>query len=30
MAFNIIASANITNLFGNWLAGVENKNKVQI
>jgi cellulose synthase/poly-beta-1,6-N-acetylglucosamine synthase-like glycosyltransferase len=30
MAFNIIPPANITNLFGNWLAGVEKKDKVQI
>jgi hypothetical protein len=30
MAFNIIPPKNITNLFGNWLAGVVKKDKVQI
>jgi hypothetical protein len=30
MAFNIIPPTNITNLFGNWLAGVAKKDKAQI
>jgi MFS-type transporter involved in bile tolerance (Atg22 family) len=30
MAFNIIPPTNVTNLFGNWLAWVEKKEKVQI
>jgi hypothetical protein len=29
MAFNIIPPTNITNLFGNLLAGVAKKDKVQ-
>lgn len=30
MAFNIYPPLNITNLFGNWLHGVQNKEKARI
>ena len=30
MAFNIHPPTNISNLFGNWLRGVDKKDKVQI